>query len=135
MEKSILGKFDFADNSYDLKITKVYPEVRNGRFSIDFEFIEEQPEKMRIGQTFRIKLELGEPQEATLLQRGGFYQTTGGQWVFVVDPSGEFATKREVRFGAQNPTYYEILEGLEPGEKVIVSSYENFGDAEKLILK
>ncbi len=93
------------------------------------------PEQIRIGQTARIHLELGESEDALLLPKGGFYQSTGGQWVYVVDPSGNLAMKRKVRMGRQNPRYYEILEGLNPGEKVVISDYENFGNADKLILK
>jgi HlyD family secretion protein len=99
------------------------------------EFVSEKPEQIRIGQTFRIKLELGESKQAVLIPRGGFYQSTGGQWVYVVDPSGEMAVKREISIGRQNPKYYEVLEGLNPGEKVIVSSYDNFNNVDKIILK
>jgi HlyD family secretion protein len=98
-------------------------------------FTEEHPEDISIGQTFRIKLELGQSKEAVLIPRGGFYQSTGGQWVYVVDKSGDFAYKRNIRIGRQNPKYYEVLEGLKPGEKVIVSSYDNFNETDKLILK
>jgi HlyD family secretion protein len=99
------------------------------------EFTSEIPEQIRIGQTARIHLELGESEEALLLPRGGFYQSTGGQWVFIVDESGNVATKRNIRLGRQNPRYYEVLEGLNPGDKVIISDYEIFGEADKLILK
>ena len=132
---NLRGEFEFTGNIYRLEVKKIYPEVRNGRFSIDMEFSDNQPENMRIGQTFRVKLELGEPKEALLMSRGGFYQSTGGQYVFVVDESEEYAIKRNIRLGRQNPKYYEVLEGLEPGEKVIISSYDNFGRADKLILK
>jgi len=93
------------------------------------------PGDLRIGQTTRIRLELGQSQMATLIPRGGFYQSTGGQWIFVLDPSESFATKRSISIGRKNPKYYEVLEGLKPGEKVIVSGYETFGKNEKLILK
>ncbi|HER09955.1 MAG TPA: HlyD family efflux transporter periplasmic adaptor subunit [Bacteroides sp.] len=131
----LTGACDFAGRSYNGVIKKVYPEVRNGRFAVDMEFTEEVPEQIRIGQTSRIRLQLGESREGILLTKGGFYQTTGGQWVFVVDPSGEFAVKRDISIGRQNPRYYEVLSGLEPGEKVIVSSYQNYADHDKLILK
>lgn len=98
-------------------------------------FTGEMPERIRIGQTFRVKLELGAPKEAILIPKGGFYQTTGGQWIFIVDESGDFAYKRDIRLGSMNPRYYEVLEGLTPGEKVIVSSYDNFGRVDKLIIK
>jgi HlyD family secretion protein len=99
------------------------------------EFTSPIPEQIRIGQTARIRLELGESENALLLPKGGFYQSTGGQWVFVLNPEGNIAERRKVRMGRQNPRFYEILEGLKPGEKVIISDYENFGDADKLILK
>ena len=99
------------------------------------EFDEVIPPTIRIGQTSRIKLELGESKQAILIPRGGFYQSTGGQWVFVVDETGQFAYRRNISIGRQNPRYYEVLSGLQPGEQVIVSSYDNFGDVDKLILK
>jgi len=99
------------------------------------EFTGDIPPQIKIGQTSRIKLELGESKEALLIPRGGFYQSTGGQWVFVIDESEGFAYKRDISIGRQNPRYYEVLAGLEVGEKVIVSSYDNFGNVDKLILK
>ncbi|MFO7829091.1 MAG: HlyD family efflux transporter periplasmic adaptor subunit [Bacteroidales bacterium] len=129
------GSFDFSGKNYNLEIVKVYPEVSAGRFAVDMEFVDEKPDQIRIGQTFRIKLELGESKGAVLIPRGGFYQSTGGQWVYVVDPSGEMAVKREISIGRQNPKYYEVLEGLNPGEEVIVSSYDNFNNVDKIILK
>jgi len=135
ISKGLPADFDFAGHKNTLKIIKVYPEVQNGTFAVDMQFTSTIPEQIRIGQTARIHLELGESEDALLLPKGGFYQSTGGQWVYVVDPSGDFAERRKVRMGRQNPRFYEILEGLEPGEKVIVSDYENFGNADKLILK
>ncbi len=135
VNKNLLGEFEFAGQTYKLEVKKVYTVVRNGRFSVDMVFINEVPEQIRTGQTFRVKLELGTPKEAVLIPRGGFYQTTGGQWIFVVDESGDFAIKRDIRLGSMNPKYYEVLEGLEPGEKVVISSYDNFGRADKLVLK
>jgi HlyD family secretion protein len=129
------GEFEFAGKTYKLVIKTVYPQVNNGRFEVDMHFAETPPQGIRRGQTVHIKLELGELTEALLVDRGGFYQTTGGQWVFVVDPSGSFAEKRSIRLGQQNPQVFEVLEGLRPGEKVVTSSYDNFGDVEKLILK
>jgi HlyD family secretion protein len=128
------GEFTFAGEAYNLIIKKVYPEVVNGRFEVDMEFVEREPEDIRRGQTLHIRVELGDLTEAILLDRGGFYQKTGGQWVFVVDESEEFATKRKISIGRQNPDVFEVLEGLEPGEKVITSSYDTYGDIEKLIL-
>jgi len=135
IKKDLSGNFEFANNEYQLKVKKIYTVVRNGRFSVDMVFVDEIPERIRIGQTFRVKLELGDPKEALLIPKGGFYQTTGGQWIFVVDESESFAVKRDIRLGSMNPKYYEVLDGLASGEKVIVSSYDNFGDVDKLILK
>ncbi len=129
------GEFDFAGKTYKLVSKKVFPEIRDGRFDVDLEFDGEEPEGIRRGQTLHIRFELGDLSEATLLARGGFYQKTGGQWVYVLASSGDFATKRSIRLGRQNPQAFEVLEGLEPGEKVITSSYDSFGDIDKLILK
>ena len=135
IRRGLPGSFDFAGSSYKLKIDKVYPEVNNGRFAVDMIFTSEKPDQIRIGQTFRIKLELGESKQAVLIPRGGFYQSTGGQWVYVVNEEQGVAIKRNISIGRQNPKYYEVLEGLEPGEQVIVSSYDNFNDVDQLILK
>ncbi len=131
----LTGECDFANKAYPARIVKIYPEVQNGRFGVDMVFTGDVPEQIRIGQASRIRLQLGESKEGLLLSKGGFYNKTGGQWVFVVDPSGEFAVKRDIAIGRQNPRYYEVLEGLEAGEKVITSSYQNFADHDKLILK
>jgi HlyD family secretion protein len=133
--RGLFGECDFSGTIYKAVTTKIYPEVRAGQFAVDMEFTDKVPENIRIGQTSRIKLELGESRKAILIPRGGFFQSTGGQWVYVVDESGKFAYKRNIRIGQMNPRYYEVLEGLEPGEKVIVSSYDTFGDADKLIFK
>lgn len=135
ISKGLLGECDFASKSYPAKITKIYPEVQGGRFAVDMVFTDSIPEQIRIGQTSRIRLQLGESKKGILLPKGGFYNKTGGQWIFVVDPSGEFAVKRDITIGRQNPRYYEVLSGLEPGEKVITSSYQNFADHDKLVLK
>jgi len=129
------GKFDFAGQTYELVTDRIYPEVQNGRFEVDMEFVGDSPDGIRRGQTLHIRLELGGLSEAILIPRGGFYQKTGGQWIYVVDESGEFATKRQITLGRQNPQVYEVLKGLEPGERVVTSSYESFGDIDKLILK
>jgi HlyD family secretion protein len=129
------GQFDFGGKTYDLKITKIYPEVQDGRFQADLEFEGTAPAGIRRGQTLQIKLQLSDAVQATLVPRGGFFQSTGGNWIFVVDLSGEFATRRSIRLGRQNPGYYEVTEGLQPGEKVLVSSYESYGDIQKLVLK
>ena len=125
---------DFSGKEFQATISKVYPEVKDGRFSVDLIFNSQVPQEIRIGQTSRIRLELGESKQALLVSRGGFYQSTGGQWIFVVDKNKKKAVKRNIRIGRQNPKYYEILEGLEKDENVIVSGYENFGTADQLIL-
>lgn len=135
VKNGLKGECDFSDKLFPAKITKIYPEVVDGRFAVDMELTKNTPQEIRIGQTSHIRLELGKSKQATLIPRGGFYQSTGGQWVFVVDESGEFASKREIRIGRQNPKYYEVIEGLEPGEEVIVSGYDNFGEVDRLILK
>lgn len=129
------GQCNFSGNEYPASIKKIYPEVKEGKFFADMEFEKDVPAEIRIGQTSNVSLQLGTPENKVLLSKGGFYQTTGGQWVYVVDQSGKFATKRNIKIGRQNPQYYEVLEGLTPGEKVIVSGYDNFGNVDKLILK
>ena len=120
---------------YNLKVKKVYPEVRNSQFQIDLVFTEERPENIRTGQTYYINLQLGQPEQSLLVSLGGFFNSTGGQWIYVVDPSGDFATKRKIQIGRKNPKYYEVLDGLNAGEKVITSGYDLFGENDKLILK
>jgi HlyD family secretion protein len=123
------------NNKFNLTVRRVYPEVRNGTFKIDMIFRDSMPDNIRTGQTYYISLQLGQPKVSVLVPIGGFFQETGGQWIFVLDPSETFATKRSISIGRKNPKYYEVLEGLKPGEKVIVSGYETFGKNEKLILK
>lgn len=129
------GNFDFAGSTYEVIIRKIFPEVLNGRFGVDMYFVDEIPQGIRRGQTLHIRLALGDLSEALLLARGGFYQKTGGQWVYVLDKSRDFARKRPIKLGRQNPQNFEVLEGLQPGEQVITSSYETFGENDKLILK
>lgn len=129
------ASFERDGKTYELKVTKVYPEVREGQFKTDLFFTTERPENIRSGQTYHLNLQLGDPVQALLLPRGGFYQSSGGQYVYVVDENGNKARRKPVKIGRQNPQYYEVLEGLEVGEKVITSGYELFGDNEKLILK
>lgn len=131
----LAAEFDFAGQTYQLVTKKVYPEIRDGRFDVDMEFQGEEPSGIRRGQTLHIRLQLGDLSEATLLPRGGFYQKTGGQWVYVVDKSGQYGVKRAIKLGRQNPQMFEVLEGLEPGEQVVTSSYDSFGDIDKLVLK
>ena len=130
----LVATFERQDTEYEMQLRKVYPEVRNGQFKADFRFVGDAPENIRSGQTYYLNLQLGEAAEAILIPRGSFYQATGGKWIYVLDATGEKAYRREIRIGRQNPQYYEVVEGLQPGEKVIVSSYDNFGDNEVLIL-
>ena len=125
--------FERQDETFAATIRKVYPEVREGKFKADFKFTGQQPENIRTGQTYYLNLQLGQPEEAVLIPRGSFYQQTGGQWIYVVDESGDRAVRRDIRIGRQNPQYYEVLEGLDPGEKVIISGYDNFGDKDILV--
>ncbi|MDR2621257.1 MAG: efflux RND transporter periplasmic adaptor subunit, partial [Dysgonamonadaceae bacterium] len=111
------------------------PEVRDKQFKTDFIFEGERPDNIRAGQTYYINLQLGQPVEALLIPRGAFYQNTGGQWIFVVTPDGKKAIRRPIRIGRQNPLYYEVLSGLEPGEKVVTSSYDTYGEVQELIFK
>ena len=131
----LTASFERQDNMFEMMLRKVYPEVRNGQFKADFRFTDNVPENIRSGQTYYLNLQLGQPTDAAIIPRGSFFQKTGGRWIYVVDESGEKAYKREIRIGRQNPQYYEVLEGLNPGERVITSSYDNFGDNEVLILK
>ena len=126
--------FQRQNTSFGLKVRKVYPEVREGRFRTDFVFTGERPDNIRSGQTYYIDLQLGEPSESVLIPKGTFFQVTGGNWIFVVDKDGKKAYRRTIRIGRQNPQYYEVLEGLEQGERVIVSGYEGFKDNEVLVL-
>ena len=135
VQRGLPASFDRNGKDVALTVRKVYPEVREGQFEIDMVFEGETPENLRTGQTYHVKLELGESEKAVMIPRGGFFQSTGGQWIFVVNEAGTEAVKRNIRIGKQNPQYYEVLEGLKPGEKVITSGYETFGDNEKIILK
>ena len=125
--------FERQGETYSTVIRKVYPEVRDGKFKADFKFDGEQPDNIRSGQTYYLNLQLGQPEEAIIIPRGTFYQKTGGKWIYVVSKDGSKAVKREIRIGRQNPQYYEVLEGLEPGEKVITSGYDTYGDSDVLV--
>ena len=133
VSSGLVASFERQNESYDAVIRKVYPEVREGKFKADFKFSGQQPANIRTGQTYYLNLQLGQPENAILVPRGTFYQKTGGKWIFVVSAQGDKATRREIRIGRQNPQFYEVLEGLEAGEKVIVSGYDNFGDNEVLV--
>ena len=125
--------FERQGDTYSTIIRKVYPEVRDGKFKADFKFDGEQPDNIRAGQTYYLNLQLGQPEEAVIIPRGTFYQKTGGKWIYVVNKDGNKAVKREIRIGRQNPQYYEVLEGLEPGERVITSGYDTYGDSDVLV--
>lgn len=124
----------FANKDYELKITYVYPNVQNGRFPVDMEFVGEAPQGIRRGLSLRLRIELGQSSEELLLPVGGFYKDTGGNWVYVLDATGNQAVKRSIKLGRKNTEHFEVLEGLQPGDRVITSSYENFGTNEVLIL-
>lgn len=126
--------FERQDTAFTVRLRKVYPEVRNGQFRADFTFLGAHPANIRSGQTYYLHLELGQPAEAVVIPRGSFYQTTGGGWIYVLAEEGDRAYKRSIRIGRQNPQYYEVLDGLEPGERVIVSGYEKYGANDVLIL-
>lgn len=125
--------FERQGVTYGAQVRKVYPEVREGKFQADFKLVGERPDNIRTGQTYYLNLELGQPEEAIIISKGTFFQKTGGAWIYVLTEDGTQAVRREIKIGRQNPQYYEVLEGLEPGEKVVVSGYDSFGDAERLI--
>ncbi|MGB8194328.1 MAG: HlyD family efflux transporter periplasmic adaptor subunit [Chitinophagaceae bacterium] len=129
------GEFTFAGQTYPLRIRKIYTEVTNGRFQVDMEFVNKVPQGIRRGQTLQIRLALSDETQAILLPKGGFYQQTGGNWIFKVSENGNTAYKVDVQLGRQNPDFYEVLEGLKPGDKVVTSSYENYGNMQELVLK
>jgi len=129
------GSFTMDGQTYNLRIKKIYPTVTNGAFEVDLVFTGERPENIKRGQTISLKLSLSDETQATLLAKGGFYQSTGGNWVYIVEKGTDVAHKRDIRIGRQNPNYYEVIDGLQPGDVVIVSSYENFGDKDELVLK
>ena len=131
----LMGDFTFANQTYYLKIKKVYTQVTNGRFQVDMEFEGKVPEGIRRGQTLQIGLSLSDETQAVLLPKGGFYQQTGGSWIFKVSEDGRKAYKVQIQLGRQNPDFYEVFQGLTPGDKVVTSSYENYGNMEELVLK
>jgi len=131
----LTATLDRQGSEFNLVVRRVYPEVRNGTFEIDMIFRDTMPDNIRTGQTYYTSLQLGQPKVSVLVPIGGFFQETGGQWIFVLDPSESFATKRTISIGRKNPKYYEVLEGLQPAEKVIISGYETFGKNEKLVFK
>jgi HlyD family secretion protein len=135
VKTQLTAKLDRQGSEFDLVVRRVYPEVRNGTFEIDMTFSNSVPENIRTGQTYYISLQLGQPKISLLVPIGGFFQETGGQWIFVLDPTESYATRRDISIGRKNPKYYEVLEGLQAGEKVIISGYDTFGKNEKLVFK
>ncbi|MEO9891768.1 efflux RND transporter periplasmic adaptor subunit [Aurantibacter sp.] len=135
VQRDLIATIERNGTEFPLRVRKVYPEVRNGKFKVDLVFTADKPETIRTGQSYNIKLQLGESSDALLLPKGSFFQSTGGQWIFVVTVDGDEALKRNIRIGKQNSRYYEVLEGLQAGEKVITSNYDSFGEAEKIVLK
>jgi HlyD family secretion protein len=130
------AELNYTGKTYQLFVNKIYTDVTNGSFKVDLHFEDGiEPEGLKRGQTVQVRLTFSSAEDALVIKRGGFFQETGGNWIYVVDPSGEFAYKRPIRINRQNTTHYEIMEGLQPGEKVVVSSYDSFGDKEKLIFK
>lgn len=134
ISKGLRATTDFNNKTYSLVITYIYPTITGGRFLVDMDFVGDAPQGLRRGLSLRMRIELGQSAEGLLLPVGGFYKDTGGNWVFVVEPGGDRAVKRDIKLGRKNPEHFEVLEGLKPGDKVITSSYENFGTNEVLIL-
>ena len=135
VKQGLYATFERQEKKYDLRVRKVYPEVREKQFRTDFIFEGDRPDNIRTGQTYYINLQLGQPVETVLIQRGAFYQITGGQWIFVLTPDGSRAVRRKISIGRQNPNFYEVTSGLAPDEQVIVSGYDMYGDTEELVIK
>lgn len=135
VKAGLTASFEQGGKKYQLRVRKVYPEVRDGKFKIDFLFHGTRPENIRTGQTYYVDLQLGQSKQAIIIPKGTFYSVTGGQWIFVLDKEGKKAYRRKISIGRQNPQYYEVTEGLEPGERVIVSGYEAYKENEVLIIK
>jgi HlyD family secretion protein len=131
----LYGTFTFANKEYKLVVKKIYTQVTNARFQVDMEFVGEVPKGIRRGQTLQIRLAFSDEVEAVQIAKGGFYQQTGGNWIFKLNESGTTAYKVDIQLGRQNPDYYEVLSGLKPGDKVVTSSYENYGSMQELVLK
>ena len=129
------GEFEFNGKNYLLVIKKIYPEVQQGEFQVDMEFANQAPKGIRRGQTLQIRLQLSDSKQAVLVPRGGFYNTTGGNWIFVVSKDGTLAERRNIRLGRQNPKFYEVLEGLKVGDRVVVSSYEGYDKIDQLVIR
>lgn len=134
VQRNLTANLEREGNTYTLRVRKIYPEVREGRFRVDMVFVGEKPEKIRAGQSYKLKLQLGESKDAVLLSKGGFFQSSGGQYVYLVNESGSMATKQGILLGKQNAQYFEVLEGLQPGDRVITSSYDHFGETQEIQL-
>ena len=130
-----MGDVTVGDKTYKLKIKKVFTQVTNGRFQVDMVFTGKVPDGIRRGQTLQIRLALSDETRAVLVPKGGFYQQTGGNWIFKLSSDGKTAYKTDIQLGRQNPDYYEVMQGLKPGDKVVTSSYETYGDMQELVLK
>jgi HlyD family secretion protein len=135
IKRDLTASFERQEQRFDMTVNKVYPDVREGTFEIDMLFDNEVPDNIRPGQTYHVELQLGLADEAVLIPKGGFFQSTGGQWIYVLNENGTEAVKRSIRIGRMNPKYYEVIEGLNPGEKVITSGYDVFGDNEVIVFK
>ncbi len=129
------ARFEYGGEHYDLEIQKIYSDITGGAFEVDMHFVDNMPQGIRRGQTIQLRLQFSGVADALIIPRGGFYQETGGNWIYVLDPSGNQAVKRNIRIGRQNIHHYEVQEGLQPGEKVIVSSYDVFGGKDRLIFR
>jgi HlyD family secretion protein len=129
------GEFAFDGKTYELSVKKIFTQVTNGQFQVDMEFTKAVPQGIRRGQTLQVRLALSDETQAVLVPKGGFYQKTGGNWIFKVDNNGQKAYKADIRLGRQNPEYYEVLEGLNPGDKVVTSSYESYDDMGELVIQ
>jgi HlyD family secretion protein len=127
--------FEIDGKIYPLRVKKVYSQVTNGRFQVDLEFVKDIPKNIRRGQTLQTRLFLGDESKAVLLPKGGFFQQTGGNWIFKISDTGKMAYKVDIQLGRQNPEYYEVLSGLKPGDKVVTNSYENYGEMQELVIK
>ena len=135
VQKGLAASLEREDDTLQLEISKVYPQVTGRQFKVEFRFIDPTPDRLRVGQSYSVSLQLGKTVDAVLVPKGAFFQTTGGLWAYVLTPDEKEAVKRPIRIGKQNPQYYEVIEGLQPGEKIITSGYETFGDNERLILE
>lgn len=131
----LTATINYQNEKYPLKIVKVNPEIKDRQFAVDFVFTDKKPDNVRIGKSYRLQIELGQPEDALIIDKGSFYQTTGGQWIFKLNEAGDKAYRTNISIGRQNPRQYEVLDGLKSGDKIIISGYENFGDAQELILK